>query len=183
MYTLRFDGLFRGIPAGSASGAGLLCYGWIINHNSVPVARGHGACIRSQDASSNAAEYLALIEGLDALRDLGVAEEPVVVLGDAQTIIDQMRGFSTAHAHTMMALYRRANRLARRFSHLSWVWTPRRENKHADLLTRKAMQQIFNEYQSYQQVLWATSQAEGQSGRGGKSHSLLDLRVFHNFSL
>jgi ribonuclease HI len=142
------------------------------------VARGHGAFVRGRDATSNVAEYLALIEGLDALIDLGAKEEPVMIRGDAQTIIDQMRGISMVNSPSIKPLFRKAKRLSRRFINLSWIWTPRQQNKEADLLTRKAMQQARSDSKFYQAAIRDIDQGSGDRRKSSKLHSLVDLRVF-----
>jgi len=178
MYRLHFDGLFRGLNEGQpAYGGGLLCYGWLITCNGALIARGHGACLRIRSASSNVAEYLALVEGLDALVDMGLSAEPVMVSGDAKTVIDQMRGVSMVHSPSILSLYHRAGRLAGRFSNLAWSWTPRRENRLADQLTRLAMRQSRQEFQKYQSGLLNIDLGDPRR-LNNKFFSLLDLRVF-----
>jgi ribonuclease HI len=180
MYTLKFDGLYRGISNGTGilSSAGLLCYGWLVTRKGSEIARGHGACVRIQDASSSVAEYLALIEGLDALADMGLLDERITIVGDARTVIDQMRGVCAVHSPTVQALYRRANRLAVRFDHLTWSWTPRRKNKAADLLTRKAMRQIRLTLNKDLDLVSGYALKGDYERSPYKFHTLLDLRVF-----
>jgi ribonuclease HI len=180
MYILKFDGLYRGISngAGILSSAGLLCYGWLVTRRGTEIARGHGACVRIRDASSSVAEYLALIEGLDALADMGLQAERIMCEGDARTVIDQMRGVCAVHAPSIQALYRRANRLALSFDHLSWSWTPRRKNKAADLLTRKAMRQIRLTHNKDADLVNGFALRDDYERSPYKFHNLLDLRVF-----
>lgn len=178
MYRLHFDGLFRGITEHQlAAGGGLLCYGWLITCEGAIVARGHGACLRIRSASSNVAEYLALIEGLDALSDMGLTSEPVMISGDAKTVIDQMKGISSVHSTSILSLYRRASRLAGRFSYLVWSWAPRNENRAADRLTRLAMRQARGDFQKYQHGILPLDLGDPRRSNN-KFHSLLDLRVF-----
>jgi ribonuclease HI len=181
---MRFDGLFREISDrksftfDAASKAGILCYGWLITRNGAVVARGHGACTRSQNINSNVAEYLALIEGLDALADLGVEDEPVLVSGDAKTIIDQMRGISMVNSPAMKPLFKRARKLSRQFINLTWVWTPRKQNREADLLTRHAMRQVRSDPKNLEEGLRAVDPRHNRGRISNRLHSLVDLRVF-----
>jgi ribonuclease HI len=177
MYTLQFDGLFMPVRAGatSSSQAGFMCYGWLISKNGHVIARGHGGCARSQDATSNVAEYLALIEGLDALHDMGIAAEPVAVMGDAKSIINQMEGTSNVVSNRIKPLYRRARRLSAFFRNLRWAWTPRRYNRQADELTRRAMRQIRRDPDSYQAALKCLGKPVS-----GKAFNLIDLRIYHS---
>jgi hypothetical protein len=109
---------------------------------------------------------------------MGMTGEAVTVSGDAQTVIDQMRGASLVHSPAMLALHRRASRLAQHFGNLSWVWTPRRNNKAADLLTRKAMRQVRFDFQRYQELVLDPLDDEPDVYRSNKIHPLMDLRVY-----
>jgi ribonuclease HI len=70
-------------------------------------AHGHGGLAHGQAATSNTAEYMALIEDLDALRDTGVCEQPVTVIGDAMSVIDQMQQVSAVLSAGRRPLYQR----------------------------------------------------------------------------
>lgn len=180
MYTLRFDGLFRGFPGsqGPAAKAGFMCYGWLISKNEQVIARGYGAAARGVNATSNIAEYLALIEGLDALLDAGLQDSRIEVYGDAKCVIEQMQGVAAVNAASIKPLYRRASRLADQFSRLTWRWTPRQHNKAADFLTRLAMRQIRQDRNQYMETAQAMDPKRQGMKRSNKLLSLLDLRVY-----
>jgi ribonuclease HI len=180
MYALRFDGLFRGLPGknGKTVKAGIMCYGWLISQNNVVIAQGHGAFAHGSDASSNVAEYLALIEGLDALYDLGVEEQAIKVLGDSKTVIEQMRGIARVNSEGMWPLFLKARRLAKRFAHLRWVWTPRKNNKEADKLTRRAMKQVRSDQSTYQATLRAITPGKVRGKTQKKFLPVIDLRIY-----
>jgi ribonuclease HI len=180
MYTLQFDGLFHGFPGYEEPKfkAGFLCYGWIISQDGRLIARGHGAYARGHNATSNIAEYLALIEGLEALFDLGVMEEVVLVTGDAKFVIDQMQGIASVSSQSIKPLFRRAVRLAQHFLNVQWEWTPRRNNRAADSLTRKAMQQIRMDHRRYQGVAQAANAFDRDLHGSWKLLPVLDLRVY-----
>ncbi len=173
MLILQFDGLFRGAPQDLhlRDDAGFMCYGWVILRDGVVIARGHGGYASAQAASSNVAEYLALIEGIEALLDMQVTSELIVICGDAKSVIDQMQGRASVSASSIKPFYRRACRLIQQFSRILWTWTPRRHNHTADQLTRRALRQIRAYPQQYERAF----QGNHQSMR---IHSLLDLRMF-----
>jgi ribonuclease HI len=175
MLTLEFDGLFRGAPGNLhlTSDAGVMCYGWVILRDDVVIARGHGGYARGRDASSNVAEYLALIEGLEALIDMQATREPLLICGDAKSVIQQMEGEASVSASSIKPLNRRALRLAQRFSDICWTWKPRRHNHTADALTRRALQQIKS---NATQMESAFACAPGHSSN--RLRSLLDLRMY-----
>jgi ribonuclease HI len=175
MITLRFDGLYRTISPNNdpREVTGLMCYGWVIFRDGRLVAHGHGAFARPESASSNSAEYLAMIEGLQALRDMGVQREAVEVIGDARSVIEQMLGLAGVSSPQARPLYQRAMRLARHFRDLRWMWQPRRDNAFADQLTRRALKMVKCNRESTRQAL-----QEAARRRAGLM-TLLDLSVFN----
>lgn len=176
MYSLRFDGLFRSIP--DETKAGFMCIGWVILKDDLLIAQGHGVYARGRDASSNVAEYLALIEGLDAMLDLGIQEESIRVYGDAKSVIDQMRGLSSVNSEHIWPLFMQARRLSSRFPRLHWIWTPRKNNKAADWLTRRAMKQIRFDDDMYQDALRLLTTRNGRVRKTRKLLPLIDLRIY-----
>jgi ribonuclease HI len=176
MYTLQFDGLFK--PAqgtNPAEQAGFMCYGWLIWKDHTVIARGHGGVARGQAATSNSAEYMALIEGLDALRDMaGVCEQPVTVMGDARSVIDQMQQVSQILSADTRLLNQRARRISAQFMQIQWTWTPREKNRAADALTRRAMRQIRWDEKNYQAAVELFDRPE----RSRRTLPLVDLRVY-----
>lgn len=145
MRTLNFDGLFRGKEENSGIGDEMcvMCYGWVIMEGSLAIARGYGSYTHQKVASSNGAEYLALIKGLEALSDMGLKNGRVVVIGDAKSVIDQMQGLAEVNSPRIKSLHKKARRLCQKMSGLHWQWVPRNENKVADQLTRHALRQFI----------------------------------------
>jgi ribonuclease HI len=180
MYNLQFDGLFRGFPGGeeTLTKAGFMCYGWIVLRDESLIARGHGAYARGKDTSSNIAEYLALIEGLDALTYLGISDEIIRITGDAKCVIDQMQGLASVNSPNIKPLYRRAVRLADHFQYLIWDWTPRRNNRLADALTRRALQQIRMDSKNCLNIANAAHPSDGRR-ENRRFFPVLDLRIYH----
>ena len=163
---------------GTLYNAGFMCYGWLIYKNGEVIARGHGGYICDRDATSSRAEYLALVVGLEALWDLDIRrQEPISIIGDAKSIIDQMQGFAAVNSNSIRPLFRRAKKLSKRFTNLGWSWTPRKLNHLADRLTRKAMRQIRQDRLSYEAHLRAIESCRDKVP-SGKILSLLDLRVY-----
>ncbi len=180
MYTLRFDGIYWGIPGNERPEvtAGFMGYGWLIFRRGTVVAKGHGVFARGKDANSSIAEYLALIEGLEALLDMGIIKESVEVMGDAKGIIDQMLGRSAVNSPRIKPLYRRAMKLAGNLYNLRWKWTPRKHNREADQLTRRAMRQIHFDQNNYRAAIEAIKVENQDIRRRSKFVPLMDLRIF-----
>ncbi len=185
MLTLQFDGLFQSVPRQMQSGdnAGVMCYGWVILRDQFVIARGHGGYARNKGASSNVAEYLALVEGLEALLDMNVPGEIILVSGDAKSVIDQMEGCATVSARSIKPLYRRACKLARKFKHISWVWTPRGLNQTADALTRRALRQIRARPEQYEAALNTANKRGCDDQPSTRLRPILDLRIYTTLAL
>ncbi|MBE0697688.1 MAG: ribonuclease HI family protein [Anaerolineaceae bacterium] len=181
MLTMQFDGLFRGAPQECNLGdnAGFMCYGWVILRDDTVIARGHGGYARSREASSNVAEYLGLIEGLEALLDMfaGSVDE-VEICGDAKSVIEQMQGIASVSAASIKPLNRRARKLTAHFRQINWSWTPRRNNHTADALTRRALRQIRANPEEWEAALEAFNLRKRSGHESSKLHSILDLRLY-----
>lgn len=153
MFRLEFDGLFRNADDEHPASAGIMCYGWRILRGKQVIAQGHGTFARGRNANSNIAEYLALVEGLEALHDMGVTGERVLVCGDAKSVINQMEGLASVSSPAVRPLHERARRLAAEFSHLRWEWLPRRYNRAADALSRHALKRLRHDPALYESIL------------------------------
>jgi ribonuclease HI len=180
MIVLRFDGLFRGMPGKSdpSSNAGFMCYGWLITRSGAVLAQGHGAFARGVHANSNIAEYLALIEGLDALLALEIGDETVEVCGDAKSVIDQMSRIAAVNAPSVRPLYRQARKLSDRLADVRWVWLPRKNNREADTLSRRAMRQLRLDRHHYQAAVKSINTRQRKGFSLSSMLPVLDLRVY-----
>lgn len=153
MFRLEFDGLFRTTDDEQPASAGIMCYGWRILRGKRVIAQGHGTFARGRNANSNIAEYLALVEGLEALRDMGVTDERVLVCGDAKSVINQMEGLAGVSSAAVRPLHERARRLASAFPNLRWDWLPRCHNRAADALSRHALRRLRHDPARYESIL------------------------------
>ena len=174
MVTLQFDGQFHeyGNDEANLARAGLMGYGWLIYKDHHQIARGWGAFAQGKNAASNIAEYLALIEGLEALLEMNIQNEEVEVRGDARSVIEQMAGLAPVHSQNTLPLFKQARRLAGHYARLQWVWIPRSSNKSADFLSRKAIRQMHILPGAYRSALGAI--VPGLS----KLLPVIDLRVY-----
>jgi ribonuclease HI len=184
MYTLEFDGLFKGLrDPQQPVPVGLMCYGWLISKDGVMVAHGYGAFARGKHASSNIAEYLAMIEGLEALLDMGVMDEPVVVYGDAKSVIQHMQGTASVNAEHIKKLHNRAMRLSRKFRRIHWIWKPRKYNREADALSRRAMRQIGHDRKRFRDLVSVLAASIGRAPHSSRLLPVSDLRVYLPYSV
>ena len=151
MYILEFDGLFR--KAHGRNHTGFMGFGWLLFQDNILVAEGYGVAARGIDATSMVAEYLALVDGLEMLLDMGITAEPVMVLGDARVIIDQMKGLSDVNSQRIQPLYHKAKQLSEQLSIANWQWVRRKQNKAADALSRQAMRELRLDQEGFAEAL------------------------------
>jgi len=151
----------------------LLGYGWILERNDIEIARGFGLFLRKCKTGSNIAEYLALIDGLETLVDLRIRHEVVQIRGDAKCVIDQMTGYAGVSSPLTRELNQRARTLAKHLTGLTWVWVPRRENRHADRLSRRSFHYLRDSPHLHRKIRWSRL----SSSQSGRLVPLVDLRV------
>ncbi len=133
MIEIHFDGLCEPNPGGVAT------YGFVVRRDGKKIHEGHGlACApRTPQCTNNVAEYAGLIKALEylaSLKDPG----PVVVRGDSELIIKQLRGEYKVKSPLLAPLYRRVGELAARLPSVRFEEVPREENREADALTNLA---------------------------------------------
>jgi probable phosphoglycerate mutase len=87
--------------------------------------------------TNNVAEYLGLIAGLTAARELGATA--VRVRMDSKLVVEQMSGRWQVKHPSMRPLARQASQLAAGFDEITFEWIPRLQNSRADRLANEAM--------------------------------------------
>ncbi|OYV08375.1 MAG: ribonuclease HI [Methanosaeta sp. ASP1-1] len=86
MITIYFDGLcYPRNPGGVAA------YGYAVYRDGKPIWRGFGAVGEGRGMTNNVAEYEALMAAARWLVDEGI-EEKIIIKGDSELVIKQMRG-------------------------------------------------------------------------------------------
>jgi ribonuclease HI len=100
----------------------------------------HGLAVRpsSEHATNNVAEYVAAIRALEWLAKQGYPGD-VVLLGDSQLVIRQMREEYEVRAEHLRAYHERLGQLARKFRRVEFRWVPREQNGRADTLSKMAL--------------------------------------------
>ncbi len=123
------DGGSRGNPGPAGSGA------VVINADTgeviLEVAKFIGV------ATNNVAEYLALKAGLEGALEIN-PNARILVRMDSKLVIEQMSGTWKIKHPDMIQLAAEVQKVARGHE-IKWMWIPREENKRADALANKAM--------------------------------------------
>ena len=127
-WTLMVDGAARGNPGEAGCGA-VICdaNGAVVQELSRYL--GH--------ATNNVAEYEALLIGLEALLKSG--KKQIRVQSDSQLLVRQLNGEYRVKDEKLKTLFERATSLLRQFERCRILHVPREENKLADRLANKAI--------------------------------------------
>jgi len=150
--TLEFDGGSRGNPGPAGIGV-------VVRAKDgtplVTLGRFIGAC------TNNVAEYRALITAMEQAHRLGAKH--IVIRGDSELIIKQMKGEYRVKHPDMKVLYEEAQDLIRQFDSARIEHNLRHKNELADKLANLAMDRRKD-----------VTDADDASGAGGASASPLD---------
>jgi ribonuclease HI len=125
---LSTDGGARGNPGPAA-------YGYVLETEDGTVLAAHGEAIG--EATNNAAEYRALLAGLEKALELGLDE--VEVVSDSELLVKQMRGEYRVKNEALRQLSLEAARLARQLRSISYTAVRREHNELADRLVNEAL--------------------------------------------
>lgn len=128
--TLFADGGSRGNPGPAASGAVLVNgYGQVIGESGLYLGV----------ATNNVAEWTALLIGLQMALDRGM--NSLAVRLDSELVVKQFCGEYRVKNPDLQDLHKRVVALARRFSHLDVAHVRRAQNKLADALVNRVLDQ------------------------------------------
>ncbi|HUR38063.1 MAG TPA: ribonuclease HI [Planctomycetota bacterium] len=138
MIEAYFDGLCDPNPGGVAT------YGFVIRKDGKKLQEGHGLAgkPKSPQATNNVAEYTGLIKALEWLLDQKLSG-PVVIRGDSDLIVRQVKGEYKVKSPLLAPLHRQAVDLLDQLPEARLEWIPRERNADADRLTNLA----YAEYQ------------------------------------
>ncbi|MEZ0248239.1 MAG: ribonuclease HI [Thermoproteus sp.] len=135
-----FDGACEPINPG-----GLGTYGYVIyDEGGRKLGRGYGVACHGDGCTNNVAEYAALREALRRAKELGCDE--VVVRGDSQLVVKQIKGEWGVNSYRLLALRDEVEALLSAFSKWEVEWIPREDNREADGLSKIAYEQHAAEY-------------------------------------
>ena len=126
--TLEFDGGSRGNPGPAGIGVVVRAAD---NTPLVTLGRFIGTC------TNNVAEYRALITAMQEAKKLGARK--IVIRGDSELIIKQMKGEYRVKHPDMKVLYEEAQKLIRDFDSATITHNLRHKNELADKLANLAM--------------------------------------------
>lgn len=92
----------------------------------------------SAQSTNNVAEYVGAIRALEWLAARSFRGH-VLLCGDSQLVIRQMRGEYEVRAEHLRAYHDRLGQLVLGFGEVTYHWVPREENVRADALSKQAL--------------------------------------------
>ena len=92
-----------------------------------------------KDTSNNVGEYWGLIKALEYLLVQGKAQDEIMVFGDSNLAISQMKGKWRIKNGLYKDQALAAQKLVKNFSNISFQWIPREKNERADGLSKIAL--------------------------------------------
>ena len=128
---LSTDGGARGNPGPAA-------YGYVLEAEDGTILDARGEAIGV--ATSNVAEYRALLAGLEKAVELGLGD--VEVVSDSELLVKQMRGEYKIKNEALRELADEAERLEDRLGRVTYVAVRREHNELADRLVNEALDAI-----------------------------------------
>lgn len=131
-WLLMVDGAARGNPGEAGCGA-VICdeRGAVVKQLSRYLGR----------ATNNVAEYEALLMGLEAMIKLG--QKHIRVQSDSQLLVRQLNGEYRVKDEKLKRLFQKAIALLRQFEGYRIVHVPRAENKPADRLANRGIDEAL----------------------------------------
>lgn len=123
-FLLQFDGASKSNPGISGAGA-------VIYENDIEIWS--ESIFVGIKETNNYAEYKGLILGLKKANELEIKK--IVVQGDSQLIIKQMKGEYKVKSENLIPLYNEAKQLEKGFDNIQYEHIYRNKNKRADQLS------------------------------------------------
>ena len=119
---------------------GIATYGWLIRNGTSPrLAYGYGEVGRGGTISNNVAEYEAFIKALEAIRDLDLGNQELLIHGDSKLVINQVNDHWAINKPHLQEFKNRVSSLLDEFPNQTSIqWIPGEQNQEADDLSKLA---------------------------------------------
>ncbi len=128
---------------------GIASYGFQLTVNGRELLSDQGIVGEGRGMTNNVAEYHALIQGLNCVKQRAEKGDTVSVIGDSQLVIRQMTGAYKVRSQNIIPLFARAKKLRNQLRgkgvRVRFKWVPRDENAVADALSHAAFEEYCKE--------------------------------------
>ncbi|MFP4000986.1 MAG: reverse transcriptase-like protein [Thermoplasmata archaeon] len=134
---LHADGAYRGKDGGIAS------YGYLVKEDSETIREDYNLLL-DERVTNNYAEYMAVIKGLEWIRDSDLEFEKMTIRSDSQLVVKQVNGEWSVNSDNLIDLYKEVKDLIGYFEERSKVvevkHVGRENNVEADELSQQALE-------------------------------------------
>jgi ribonuclease HI len=127
-FKMNFDGCSKGNPGLSGAGAVIYEDGEEIWSDQL---------FLGDKFTNNHAEYAGLILGLQQAKKMNITN--ILIEGDSQLVINQMKGIYNCNSPNLIELYDKAKQLEKYFEKIYYHHVDRKFNKRADQLSNVAV--------------------------------------------
>jgi ribonuclease HI len=131
-----FDGLCQPCNPG-----GIACYAFIIKNEENTIYSEYG--LAAYDSTNNVAEYTGIIKALEWLIANNYENEKIIIKGDSQLVVSQIKRKFKVKAPRIIPLYHKAMSLISKFNNIQIELIPREQNKEADRLSNYAYTNVL----------------------------------------
>ncbi len=111
---------------------------------------------------------------MEWLIENGYSTEKVAIRSDSQLCMYQLSGIYEVRSERIWPLYQKAVELEKNFKHIKYEWVPRKRNKEADALSRKAYEAALKSNDNDDKKPSKKSSSRKQKGRKDKALELVD---------
>lgn len=134
MVVVFFDGACEPRNPGGHIG-----WGYVIYEGDKIIDEDFGYKAPSPQNTNNVAEYLGAIAGMNKLLELGKGHSQVLIKGDSNLVINQMKGEWKIKAGAYKKHALNAKRIVGTFPAIEFEHIPREQNEYADKLSKKPL--------------------------------------------
>ena len=121
---------------------GIATYGFVLYKDDIKLYEGKGLVGEGPAMSNNVAEYAALCNALNFLKEEKLTDEKVIVRSDSRLLVNQMSGEWKVRRGLYISKYNEARKLNIYFRDITYEWIPRESNEEADALS----QRVYHDY-------------------------------------
>jgi ribonuclease HI len=129
-----FDGLCQPVNPG-----GIACYAFIIKDDKNTIYSEYG--LAEHNSTNNVAEYTGIIKALEWLIAHNYENQNIIIRGDSQLVVSQIKRKFKVKASRIIPLYHKAMSLIAKLNNIQIELIPRDQNKEADRLSNLAYQE------------------------------------------
>lgn len=138
-YLMKFDGCSKGNPGHSGAGAVIYKNNNKNKNDYEEIWAGHQYV--GHYKTNNEAEYSGLILGLQKAQEQNI--KSILVCGDSQLIIRQMKREYKVKSPQLIDLFKHATELAQGFDYIDFMHIYREHNQRADELSNMGIRVLF----------------------------------------